>query len=165
MGWTSSSYWTHKQDVVNAILADYKASIITYKVNGNEMWAVMNGAFDTNPPIPYLAVFVLEKSQGMWAYKEMDESMHPYYYNCPDAFLLVPVANEAWRAARLEWLKKQTAQKALKNSIKVGEVITLTNGWMMEIANTRPFLGRRVIDGLISSQVYRIPKKMLQEKT
>ena len=37
-----------------------------------------------------------------WGYKDMDESMHPYFYSCPLGYLeMVPVAefggNEEWR--------------------------------------------------------------------
>ncbi|RRD55752.1 hypothetical protein EII20_13840 [Comamonadaceae bacterium OH2545_COT-014] len=41
---------------------------------------------------------LLECSGGQWGYKPMDESMHPYRYSCPLAFLtLAPVACQEWR--------------------------------------------------------------------
>lgn len=42
------------------------------------------------------------RSDDGWGYKDMEESMHPYYYSCPSKYLnLVPIetygGNAAWR--------------------------------------------------------------------
>lgn len=47
-----------------------------------------------------------------WGYKDMDESMHPYYYSCPLSYLeKVPVANEEWRKKVRERHAQRKAQR------------------------------------------------------
>ena len=39
-----------------------------------------------------------DRSDKMWGYKPMEESMGPFYYDCPLKFLkMVPVVNQEWR--------------------------------------------------------------------
>lgn len=160
MGRTSCDKWLTKQDVVNDILLDYNPYIKDYKLNGKELWAIMEPQKTDTQQTNFLEVFVLEKSNGVWGYKNMDESMGPYYYNCPQAFIdMVPVANQEWRDQRVKWLADKTKTKTLKNSINVGDTVKLTNGWELEVKSLVPFVGENA-DGT----KYRIPKKMLMEK-
>lgn len=65
---------------------------------------------------PFILVAMLRHSNyggnKMWGYKDMDESMHPYYYGCPlKYFDLVPqVSCQEWRdQTRARW--KEIAAK------------------------------------------------------
>jgi hypothetical protein len=59
------------------------------------------------------------KRDDGWGYKDMEESMHPYVYNCPEKYLkMVPVAHEGWREGvkahhekRREKLRQRRAKK------------------------------------------------------
>lgn len=51
-----------------------------------------------------------------WGYKDMDESMHPYYYSCPLSYLdMVPVVgSEEWRQGVREYHQRQRAKRQAK---------------------------------------------------
>jgi hypothetical protein len=51
-----------------------------------------------------------------WGYKDMDESMHPYYYSCPAKYLdMVPLdqygGNTEWRAGVKRYHVQQTEKR------------------------------------------------------
>lgn len=46
----------------------------------------------------YILCTLIQKCQGEWGQKDMTESCHPYWYDCPLEFLdLAPVACQQWR--------------------------------------------------------------------
>lgn len=97
MGWTGNENWVKKADVVASIsqdLADcYK--VLGFKSNKTGVWAVVQPEGGT----PFILVYLVSKEQGTYAYKDMDESMGPYYYDCPKEFLdLAPISNLSWRS-------------------------------------------------------------------
>lgn len=53
------------------------------------------------------------KADEGWGYKDMEESMHPYYYSCPLRYLdMVPeVASEEWRRGVREHHARRKAQR------------------------------------------------------
>lgn len=60
-----------------------------------------------------------------WGYKDMDESMHPFYYSCPKKYLeLVPIetfgGNAEWREQVQQYhqrqLEKQRAKRLARTS-------------------------------------------------
>lgn len=56
---------------------------------------------------------------GGWGYKDMDESMHPYYYSCPLKYLdMVPVACEKWREGVRKYHAERAAIKAQRKALK-----------------------------------------------
>ena len=72
------------------------------------LWAVwertfMNDGLETQPTERWITCDLLRYQMGYgWGYKELDESMHPYYYSCPLGYLeMVPIdqygGNEQWR--------------------------------------------------------------------
>ena len=68
------------------------------------LWTVWERTFtkDEQPVKPHerwIGCDLLRYRKGDgWGYKDMEESMHPYYYSCPLGYLeLVPVACEKWR--------------------------------------------------------------------
>lgn len=47
---------------------------------------------------------LLHCSENQWGYKSLDESAHPYYYSCPEAYLdMAPVQCQAWRDAVMQY--------------------------------------------------------------
>ena len=70
-------------------------------IRGNVLWSVWEiyyaytGHFER-----YIRCDLMNKmiDGGPWGYKDMDESMHPYYYSCPLKYLdMVPVKHAGWR--------------------------------------------------------------------
>ena len=55
-----------------------------------------------------------QKDYG-WGYKDMDESMHPYYYSCPLGYLeMVPIDQYGGNAEWRECVRRYHAQQAEK---------------------------------------------------
>ncbi len=77
-------------------------------VHSGVLWAVWERIYTkkdqpVNPVERWITCDLLryQKDSG-WGYKDMDESMHPYYYSCPLGYLnLVPIetfgGNAEWR--------------------------------------------------------------------
>jgi len=72
------------------------------------LWAVWERTFskdgqDVQPTERWITCDLLRYQMGYgWGYKEMDESMGPFYYSCPLGYLdMVPIdqygGNEQWR--------------------------------------------------------------------
>ena len=93
MGWTFTCGAT-KHDIVEEVLGELGHRVIDYRICSNTLWFVCRSARGE-----YIGCFLLASDGGFgWGYKDMEESMHPYYYDCPLDFLdLAPVACAAWR--------------------------------------------------------------------
>jgi len=70
-------------------------------------------------PQRWIVCDLLRCDGGEWGYKELDESMHPYFYSCPLGYLqLVPLdrfgGNTQWRSL----VKKYHAQSTEKRLAK-----------------------------------------------
>ena len=70
-----------KADIVAELKREYQT--IKACVRGNVMYAIVRGS--THPTV--IGVFLLSKAGGDWGYKPMDESVGPFYWNCPLAYL------------------------------------------------------------------------------
>lgn len=54
---------------------------------GNHLWFVVD-AKDSSIDKPFIGLALVQRySKDNWAYKPMDESMGPYYYDCPRSLL------------------------------------------------------------------------------
>lgn len=83
-----------------------RSKVIAHTLRGNVLWSVVQvtakqaGAFDLKEAesTTLIRCDLLEGSNGEWGHKPLDESMHPYYYSCPLAYLdMAPVRSDAWR--------------------------------------------------------------------
>lgn len=84
--------WESERGVVRCLAAQYK---------GSPFKGVLYGVFESTPkpregappgdlrPQRWLFVALLEYFRGHdgWGYKDMDETCHPYNYNCPEKYL------------------------------------------------------------------------------
>lgn len=78
----------------------------TYKMDGEQV----------KPTERWIQCDLLRCDQGDWGYKDLDESMHPYYYSCPLSYLeLVPIdrfgGNAEWREHVVEHHRHRRATK------------------------------------------------------
>jgi len=87
------------------------------------LWTVWERAFEKNgeqvqPTERWIGCDLLEYSKGVegWGYKDLDESMHPYFYSCPLSYLkMVPVVtNEEWRQSVRGYHERQLAKRQAK---------------------------------------------------
>jgi len=69
----------------------------------------------------YITCDLLEysKRDECWGYKDMDESVHPYYYSCPPGYLnMVPeVACQEWRNGVLATHEKMVEKRAERKAL------------------------------------------------
>lgn len=61
------------------------------------------------------------KSNDGWGYKDLEESMHPYFYSCPLGYLeMVPImqfgGNEAWRNSVRSYHERLKEKRARRTS-------------------------------------------------
>ena len=103
MGWFGTDGYT-KADTIKELRTPANGNVLLAScVKGNVVWSVW--ACPRAPGSgPYIACDVLEKQQGTWMYKPLDESLGPFYYSCPMAYLhMCPVVNEKWREGVRGW--------------------------------------------------------------
>jgi hypothetical protein len=66
---------------------------------------------------------VLRYEQGEWGYKDIEESMHPYFYSCPLSYLaLVPLdqfgGKAEWREGVREYHRRITEKRRGRKAAK-----------------------------------------------
>ncbi len=96
MGWTFCNNWNTKEKAVADALEgrDILAQKIVKEGRDSVAWSVIR-----HKGKEYILCILLECHAGAWGYKDLDESMHPYYYSCPHEFLdMAPMACADWRA-------------------------------------------------------------------
>lgn len=132
---------------------------LAHCTKANVLWAVIEWhRKDTGQTQAFIGCFLLARHKGYgWGYKDLSESMGPYYYSCPLAYLdMAPEADAAWRQKVREWHARGSRK------VEVGDVWSLCNSRvrMVEIVCVRPLRGRGKHDGVL----YRIPRKLLEDK-
>lgn len=80
--------------------------VVDYTVVGDVLWSVVcvtakkAGALNLAPgeSINCIRCDLLERGDGGWGYKPLDESMYPLYFSCPLRYLdMAPVQCAEWR--------------------------------------------------------------------
>jgi hypothetical protein len=159
MGW-SHTYGASKSEVIADITADYTGGSgasfkkLKHCVRGNTVYAVVEMTRGEKVE-RFIAVYLLSKSRGVgWGYKDMDEGAHPYYYNCPLAYL--DMCTAPMNESSAKWREKVRAYQAIHGrKLAVGDKVKLTNGWEVEIESVKPL--RCMYAGL----VYKFSRKSL----
>lgn len=122
---------------------------------GNVLWTVRE-VTEGEKKERFIGCDLLLPDKSGWGYKDMSESMHPYYYTCPLAYLdEVPVACEEWRALVREHHAKKTRK------LEVGATYSLVGCKVKSVRLTsiRPLRGYGD-DG----RFYRVSKKLIGDK-
>lgn len=96
------------------------AEIIGKSLRGQRLWVAMRRGEQR-----FILLYLLKSSAGgdwyKWGYKDMDETMHPYYYDCPLRLLdaTKPDGEESeWRkAVRAYHAKRKTVPKPEKHKV------------------------------------------------
>jgi hypothetical protein len=70
---------------------------------GNVLYALHESVKADGTSLKWIGIYLLQRDNrdGTWGYKDMDESMHPYYYNCPLSYL--DQADEATTEGAKTW--------------------------------------------------------------
>lgn len=156
MGWDFTQN-SSKKDIINEIKYDFKTTLIKYQVKNNIMWMIIK---NTNTNDKYIACALLSynKTINGWGYKLLDESMHPFYYDCPLEYLNETTqTNQEWRKKVIAYYEHKQQLKNYLNNIKKGDIIKLQNCQINELTviSTKPLLG------FYNGKTYSIPKKYI----
>lgn len=81
--------------------------VVAHTLRGNVLWSVTEVTAKTEgvhsdlvpgESIRYIRCDLLQRRDGEWGYKAMDESMAPYYYSCPLRYLdMAKELSPGWR--------------------------------------------------------------------
>lgn len=135
MGWTSTKKaagMTMKDFVIGMVLGSESDRLVDCVVKGGEAYMAVKGKEDGKV---FAVVVLIEKDHhyGDTAVKDMDEGMHPYYYNCPAKILdlLDEPYNEAaakWRKACRETIANKPPRLKKGLTLKLANEVTFSNG-------------------------------------
>ena len=104
MGWAFPYTWNRK-DLIKHCLRSWKhpggsSGPVAHCTRGNVLWVVwetytqVTGHFER----VILCILMQRSGDGMWGYKDMEESMGPFYYTCPLKYLRgTRVFSQTWR--------------------------------------------------------------------
>jgi hypothetical protein len=140
MGWTFTTM-TRKALIEDLLTNSNYEVLASRKPTTNHLWAVFKPTHTDGDPV--LCLFMLAKSEGMWGYKDITESMGPTVIDCPvSLFDLAPVANAAWRE------RVRTAAKRAKATFATGdEVVVYGKRYTVTGTVKRSYLLRSHADG------------------
>jgi len=109
MGWTFRAGQT-KQELICRLTETSDGTKALHKtiahcLRGNVLWSVVEvtakenlGWLTAGETGRFIRCDLLEGGHEGWGYKDMCESMGPYFYTCPLSYLnMAPVANLEWR--------------------------------------------------------------------
>jgi len=158
MGWLFIQA-ASKADIIHKLTspeenAERRRETLAHCVRGTVLWAVVEVTFKQEKERKrFIACYLLACERGYgWGYKEMDESMHPYYYSCPLKYLdRVPVANADWRT------EVRAYHRNRRRELAIGQKIGLkgsTIPWVV-ITSLRPLTGE------YRGQRYHVLRSML----
>lgn len=99
--------WERTKEDSNVIKLTCIAQCYRGGVFSGVLWSVWERTFtkdnqQVEPPQRWIICDLLKCVKGEWGYKDIEESMHPYFYSCPLKYLdLVPLdqygGNAEWR--------------------------------------------------------------------
>lgn len=156
MGWMFEQDATRK-DMVKELTAPRESGTVTLRhcLRGNVLYTLretLNTA--TGKVERWIGVDLLAKDPSCgWGYKDMDETMGPYYYECPLAYL--DEAGETTHARAREWREKVRAHHAHVTAIRnarPGDRVVFVEGTTVG--------GRPVIEATFEGKVPRSGKRV-----
>ena len=144
MGWTTSTQWRNKAEIIADRVRtqtwkqadhDVTDTVIAHCVRGICLWKVHER--NTGGKVRrYIGLDLIKnfgKDEG-FGYKDMDESVQPYYYDCPLKYLdMVPeVSSQEWR----DEVTKYHARRGI--ALKAGLIVGLKDCIIPAAQLTRP---------------------------
>lgn len=85
MGWLFG--YRSKGELIKELLkVNSKFTVERHCVRGNCLWSVIHFK-DEGIDEKYINLDLLEKYDGRWGYKRMDETAGPYYVSCPLSYI------------------------------------------------------------------------------
>lgn len=166
MGWLFPYHTFSKQSLVSFIMHENPSvEYLAHSLRGNTLWTVervkkQDGTFTDNA----IGCYLISKSRetGTFGYKDLCESMHPYYYDCPLKFLkMAPISNNDWRVGVYAYHESKAQKKQAFKGLKVGCKVQLKpTCTIMGDRVTTPIeiIGLKPLTGTLNGMMVRIKK-------
>jgi hypothetical protein len=132
MGWLFPYHTYSRRTLINERIEGWehngnKAVVLKHCMKGNNLWKLIELTYSTGDKIRFIALDMLRKSDGVWGYKDLDESCGPYYYNCPLGYIeqCTPAKSEfaiKWREQVKEYWKTKR-QRAAERRQRLAAII------------------------------------------
>jgi hypothetical protein len=159
MGWTFLYNAPEKRHVIEDVTREGETvKCVRKSTVGNHLWTIWERKEDGHK---FIVLFLLARDRGNWGYKDMTESMHPYYYDCPLSFLdEVPVASEDWREGVINHHSAEKNRRRMLKSLTVGKTVRLKQGYKpseLRVVSMKPLIGEA------GGNRYRLQKTKITE--
>jgi hypothetical protein len=111
MGWYGDKV-SRKEKIRRLTAGNARTKCIRYCYRGNAFKGILWQVWEFEDK--FITCDILEYRQGYWYNKPLDESMHPYYYSCPLAYLaMTETVNKEWRESVKEYHAKAKRKRLL----------------------------------------------------
>lgn len=152
-----ASDWSNAEQKIVQLDYEVESKTLTKRVISSVLWTVQEVTRHYPGQAPkserFIGCYLLSKHRdGDWGYKPMDESVHPYYFSCPLAYLgMVPEQNKEWREKVREWHNKQNRK------LEVGKSYFLNGCRIPEvcISSLKP------LRGIYNGHLFRLKKDLI----
>lgn len=122
MGWCFDTWPSSKKEFIENLTKDRMNETGSKKwvteaqsLRGNKLWVIRR---EENSGDGYIILYLLASENKCWGYKDIDETMGPFHYNCPLKFL--KMQPNVWNSNSEEWRKKVIQYyEDKKNSLKI----------------------------------------------
>ena len=162
MGWLFTCGLTRRGLIADRIQKENSNGTLwqclAHCLKGNVLWTVWEITRPGGKQDRFIGCDLLRCQPGYgWGYKDMTESVHPYYYSCPIKYLeMVPeVANEEWRQ------RVRVYREKYRRKLQVGKIYQLISCAIPEITVTR----LRPLRGTYAGRTYRLSKRLIGKET
>jgi len=123
MGWYGL-YGENKREIAAELTSPYKGEHYSHKYiakcwRGNCLWTVCERTtIKDGHKDRFIVLYIVQKWNDTWMYKDLDEQCHPYYYSCPLKYLKMSENSKAnkdsedsaiWREAVKRYHKRRKA--------------------------------------------------------
>ena len=99
MGWCFG--WNSKSELRAHLLSSLQCPVVAHRTVGNHLYIVVETPDHDRGPRSIVVVLLQSDRRDGWGYKDMDEHMGPFYYDCPESLIAlaggVEHGNPAWR--------------------------------------------------------------------
>jgi hypothetical protein len=166
MGWLFNNYPTSKKDFIAQVLRDYNGDnercsykVLAKAIKGNCLWMVCEVTPKTADAktVRYIELCLIDRHDGCWGFKNMDEGMGPYYFSCPLAYLDMAPPPET--SSTFNWRERVRAYHAERSAkVEKGKCYKLKNvqpGYdYVKITSVRPLRG--YVNGSMYAKIRKV---------
>lgn len=123
MGWLFGYHNTTQiKNELNAARSNLKLVAQRVTNYGRHIWSL----YETNEGERFINLDLCSKHDGEWGYKDMDETMGPYYYDCPVAMIDMagPTPHKTaqdWRDNVLKFHARRSRKLEVGMKIRMGD--------------------------------------------